>query len=73
MTKYISGYKIKRRVEQTLTSILYLSTAMTCALLLFSIPHSLIKPYIQLTILLGIISLIVSAIYEKKKSKARNA
>lgn len=52
MTKYISGYKIKRRVELALTVLLYISTAMTCALLLFSIPHSFIRPYILIVALL---------------------
>jgi hypothetical protein len=73
MTRYMSGCRFNQRAEQILTILLYISTAMTCILLLFSAPHSFIRPYIFTITLLGIISLIVSAIYEKKKSKARNA
>jgi uncharacterized membrane protein YccC len=73
MTKCISGCRVKQRAEQILITILYISTAMTCILLLFSAPYGFIRPYIFTITLLGIISLIISAIYEKKKVKARNA
>ena len=68
----MSGYRANQRFEQILTILLYISTAMTCVLLLFSAPYSFIRPYLLLTTLLGVISLIISAIYEKKKSRTRN-
>jgi hypothetical protein len=69
----MSGCRVNQRAEQILTILLYISTAMTCVLLLFSAPYGFIRPYILFITLLGIISLIVSAIHEKKKSRARNA
>jgi len=68
----MSGCRVNQRAEQILTILLYISTAMTCVLLLFSAPYGFIRPYILLVTLLGIISLIVSVIYEKKNSRARN-
>jgi uncharacterized membrane protein YccC len=73
MTRCISGCRTKKKAEQILITLLYISTAMTCVLLLFSAPYVFIRPYIFTITLLGIISLIVSTTYEKKKSKARNA
>jgi len=68
----MSGYRTNQRAEQILTILLYISTAMTCVLLLFSAPYSFIRPFVLITTLLGVISLTVSVIYEKKKSRARN-
>ena len=68
----MSGCRVNQRAEQILTILLYISTTMTCVLLLFSEPYGFIRPYIFTITLLEIVSIIVIEIHEKKKSKARN-